>query len=290
MIKTTQKIKLYNLDNEVQASKWVREEIKGLPTFDAPQMSSGINVKQNGRGKVVQNYIGYFQNNANSPYYNTSFVSMFSGNFSGANGLSIIPENYMKVVALFTARRSIKRDWINWQDEYSQPNTDHEYYAQWNNDAIIYSLFNTKSNQSSLRDIEYKGKIWQIENEFFFMSHEEIKELADENSYGECYNDVKQYGKDRYVYKKLKEITLSEDAQDILDMAREMVRKTFEYREMMNEEHPNYNLQSWDAGWYQVKLIAKEYMKDELKEFSAKYKEFEDRMREGVYTFEFLKK
>ena len=29
---------------------------------------------------------------------------------------------------------------------------------------------------------------------------------------------------------------------------------------------------------------------DELKEFSAKYKEFEDRMREGVYTFEFLKK
>lgn len=34
----------------------------------------------------------------------------------------------------------------------------------------------------------------------------------------------------------------------------------------------------------------KKYMPDELKKFRVIYKEFEDRMREGVYKFGFLRK
>ena len=217
-------------------------------------------------------------------------VGIYSTAYSNAHGLSIIPENFMKVCSLFTARKTIKSNRMNQKDEYSAPNTDHEEYEQWNNDAIIYSLFNTSSNQSSLRNVNYKEDTWQIENEFFFMSNTEIKGLADKLNNNDVYQDAKNFNNDRFVYKKLKEIHLSEDAQELLDMAKEMVRITFPYREMLNEEHPNYNLQTWDAGWYQIKLIAKEYCKDELKEFTEKYKAFEDRMREGVYTFGFLRK
>ena len=290
MLQTTQTIKLYNLDESYPASKWVREEVKGVKTIDAPQIGSALVVKQKGRGKSIRGALGYLGSNGNSIADNTQMVYLLSECSSRANGLSIIPDNFMKVVALFTARKSVSRTWINNQDEYSAPNINHDEYEQWNRDAIIYSLFSGKSNQSSLRDVEYKDEQWQIENEFFFMSHEEMKDLADENSYGECYNDVKRFGKERYVHNLLKSTTLSKDAQELLDLAKEMVRKTFPYREMMNEEHPNYNLQSWDAGWYQIKLIAKEYCKDELQEFVAKYKAFDDRMREGVYTFGFLRK
>ncbi len=292
MIKTTKTITLYNLDNSTPASDWVKTEIKGLPTMNFPPLSSAINSRQKDGGRLVENNLGNFISMSNNVYYNATNVSLMSSSFShkGTATISVTPLNFHKVVALFTARRTIKRDWINWQDEYSAPNTDHEDYEQWNNDAIVYALFNTKSNQSSLRNVDYQSQQWDITNEFFFMSSEVMKEFADANSYSEMYNDVKQQTGERFVYNKLKQVTLSEDAQEILDFAKEMVRKTFPYRSMMNEEHPNYNLQSWDAGWYQIKLIMKEYFKDELKEFSAKYKAFEDRMREGVYEFEFLRK
>jgi len=67
------------------------------------------------------------------------------------------------------------------------------------------------------------------------------------------------------------------------------VIKTFEYRELADDAHPEWHINTWDAGWYQIKLLLKAYMPDELKAFRRQYKSFEDRMREGVYTFEFLR-
>jgi len=284
---------LYNLDNGIKSSDWVREEIKGIKTYDAPQISSAIRVKQKGIGRSVDNALGYFVNNANSIYYNSTIVYLMSECSSGAHGLSVIPENFNKVVSLFTARRLITgkyANWINDKDEYSKPDEIHVDYKQWNNDSIIYSLFNTASNQSSLRDVDYKGKTWQIENEFFWLSPDFIKDLADKHSNNEVYKDVKQYGKDRFVYNKLKNTNLSDDAKNILNKATELLVKTFQFREMLNEEHPEYNLQAWDASWYQVKLIAKEYCKEDLKEFSELYKAFGDRLRPLVYELGFLRK
>ena len=101
-----------------KASEWVRIELKGLKTYDAPQISSSIEIKQNGYGKVVDNHLGYFLNNSNNIYENAQKVALFSGAYSGAAGLSIIPENFHKVTTLFTARKSIKGNWINDKDEY----------------------------------------------------------------------------------------------------------------------------------------------------------------------------
>jgi hypothetical protein len=57
----------------------------------------------------------------------------------------------------------------------------------------------------------------------------------------------------------------------------------------MIEEYPEYHLNTWDCGWYQIKKILKKYMPDELKAFRKMYKEFENRMWDGVYMFGFLK-
>ncbi len=279
---------LYNLDTSIPASIWIRDEIKGKKTFDAPQMSSGVKIKQKGRGKVVQNYMGYFQNNANSLYYNPCFVSMFSGNFSGANGLSIISENFRKVCALFTARKSVKSTWINQKDEYMAPDETHPDYEFWNNDAIVYALFNTSSNQSSLRDIEYKGKTWQIENEFFWLSPDTILELANDLKQDKVYNDCKRYGKERHVAKLLSTMELSPDARTLLDKATDILKKTMKYRKVFSQIEPKYQINTWDAGWYQVKALAKKYAKSDFEDFNKLYKEFENRMRQGVVTFGFL--
>ena len=113
------------------------------------------------------------------------------------------------------------------------------------------------------------------------MSKEEIMKLSNENNFDFTYNDAK-VSDERYVYKILKEITLSKEAQDVLDKAIELTRKSFKYRELFNQEHPEYQIMNWDCGWYQIKAVLKEYFAQDLKEFQELYKILADKMRPMV--------
>lgn len=284
---------LYSVDDKYKASDWLREETKSLrgQGEDAPQMTSAILWKEEGKGRQLDGWLGYLGNDSNNPYQNQQTM-ILSGAQSRNVGVSIFPNNLRKVVSMFSARKLTKTTWLNQKDEYLAPNTQHPDYEQWNNDAIVYSLFQSASQQSSLRQIDYKGKKWDIFNHFFFMSKDEMKALADENGWHEMYNDIVKHGdKERYVYEQLQTLTLSPDAQKVLDKARDLVRLSFKARMMVAADKPEYHLASWDAGWYQVRNgVLKEFFPEEYKEFVKLFHEFEDRMREGVYTFGFLRK
>jgi len=135
-------------------------------------------------------------------------------------------------------------------------------YNQWNNDCIVYSLFNVASNLSSLRDINYNSTKWDILNSFFFMSINEINQLAlgpspNDTVYTDIQNNAKE---ERFVYTKLKGTTLSADATLVLYKARELTVASFKYRKYFAQEHPEYHINTWDAGWYQIKGLLKAYM------------------------------
>jgi len=284
---------IYNVDGKITASTWVRKEIKGKKSnLDFPKLSSALKVKQKGYSKLCEGAFGYFFNAGNNVYYNGTNVSLFSSAFSNKSGLSITKENLKKVLVLFCARKSINGDWLNDKDEYFAPNENHERYNQFMVDSMIYSLFNNSSEQSSLRQVEYKHRLWDIKNEFFWMSVDKMKELADQNGYDELYNDART-SPDRYVHKLLfgeERIygKLSPDAKLVLDKATELVEKSMELRQVMaNEEN---HLNSWDAGYAQLKLVWKEYFQEDFKEFRKLYKNLEDRMRPLVYELGFLKK
>jgi hypothetical protein len=288
---------IYNLDGKVEASKWVRLEIKSIKTNkDVPQMSSALNIKTIGKsmnGSISEFSIGYFNNAGNSIFKNSTDVGLFSFAMSQGHGLICIKENFNKISSLFTARKSIKPNWINQKDEYMAPNESHPLWQQFQHDSLVYSLFNTSSNQSSLRQIKYKDKLWDIKNEFFWMSKDQMMELSEKKYFDDLYRDARS-SDERYVYTLLHKDgvyeKLSPDAKLVLDMATELVKKTFDMREILHNEHPEYHLQTWDAGWYQIKLILKQFYPDDLKDFTKKYKEFEDRMRPLVYELGFLRK
>ena len=282
---------IYNIDNSKTSSVWIREETNKLKTYDCPNFTSAINIRQidgTRSGKCVLNYIGYLNYGGNNVDKNIQQVALFSSAYSGAIGTSIIPNNFYKIVTCFSARKLIEKTWINSKDEYLAPNEKHPKFKEFVNDSIVYSLFNGSSNQSSLRQIKYHDKLWDIKNEFFWMSKSEIESLANEFNNDVCYSDV-HTSEDRFVFKKLQEITLTPEAQAVLDKACEIVHKTFKYRELFDEEHPEYQINNWDAGFYQIKLLCKEFAPDLLKEFKEVYKRLADKMRPMVYELGFLK-
>lgn len=120
------------------------------------------------------------------------------------------------------------------------------------------------------------------------MSRDEIEQLANSHGLTQTYNDART-SKDRYVYTKLQGITLSPEAQAVLDKACEIVRNTFKYRSMFDSEHPEYQIMNWDCGWYQIKALAQQYAKAEYAEFDKLFKALEEKMRPMVYTLGFLK-
>ena len=272
-------------------SEWTRRK-KFKNTLDVPKLTSSLNYTKKGKAKIAQNYLGYMYFDSNSPRVSQTQVSIFSSTYSNGQGISIIPNNYFDCMVGFSARKLTTPDWLNWYDEYLVPNEQHESFEQFKYDSIVYSLFESKSNQSSLRQITYNDRLWDIKNEFFWMSVDKMKELADQNGYDELYNDART-SPDRYVHKLLfgeERIydKLSPDAKLVLDKATELVEKSMELRQVMaNEEN---HLNSWDAGYSQLKLVWKEYFQEDFKEFRQLYKNLEERMRPLIYELGFLKK
>jgi len=284
---------IYNIDNKITASEWVRKEVKDKKANrDLPKLSSALEVKQKGYSKLCEGAFGYFYNNGNNVYYNGTNVAMFTSCFSGKSGLSVIPENLKKVVSMFSARKLITMSWLNQKDEYAAPDESHKEFEQFTYDSFVYSLFNSSSQQSSLRQVEYKGQLWDIKNEFFWISANRMKQFADENGYDELYNDART-SSDRHVYKLLfgeKRIydKLSPDAKAVLDYATSLVEQSMEFRKVMAND--DNHLDAWDTGYAQLKLVWKEYLPNQFKEFRELYKNLEDRMRPLVYELGFLMK
>lgn len=175
-------------------------------------------------------------------------------------------------------------------DEYLSPNTSHPKYNQFMYDSLIVSLFHIHAYQSSMRKVEYKNKFWNIKNEFFWMSKEEMMNLSE--YYDELYQDAK-FSEERFVYSKLfgkNQLInmLSPLARKVLNMATDLVKKSIKTRQFLSEEHPEYHLNSWDAGYAQLKLVWKEYHSEDFKQFRNKYKELEHGSKNNINRHKIL--
>ena len=284
---------IYNLDGRMTATVWAKEQIKKLKTFDEPNLSSGIKVRPSNsdtRGTNFIGNIGYFLNAGNNVDKNVQSVALFTSAYGNGHGHGINADNFERVVTLFSARRLVSCNWQNWADEYIAPNTEHEKWSEFVADSVVYSLFESKSNQSSLRNVEYKGKQWNIKNEFFWMPTAKMQELANNNRYDEMYQDA-QGAYDRFVCKWLNDHKreISPEAQAVLDYATTLVEQSMKYRKVFNEDNENYQIMNFDCGWYQIKGMLKEYMPNELKQFNDLHKKLAEKMRPLVYEVGFLK-
>ena len=123
------------------------------------------------------------------------------------------------------------------------------------------------------------------------MSKGKIMELAETSNNDFCYNDACS-SDERYVYKLLQDglyDRLSNEAKAVLDKAIDLVRISFPQRIAFDEDHPEYQINTWDAGFYQLKALWNERFKQDLSELRELYKILSDKMRPMVYELGFLK-
>jgi len=283
-----------NCDSSKSLSQWTDDMNANGKNIEYPKFSSALTIKETKWGsEMKEGAIATLVSNSNNVSKNENSVYLVNGGITVNLGkVYVTKNNLLSVLTAFVARKTIIGNWVNQKDEYFEPNVENEKFLQFQYDSVVYSLFHIHSFQSSLRQITYKEKLWDIKNEFFWMSKNEMLELSNQNNYSDLYNDART-DSDRHVYKLLfgeERIydKLSPDAKLVLDKATELVRKSMQMREIFaNDEN---HLKSWDAGYAQLKLIWKEYYADEFKEFRQLYKNLEDRMRPLVYELGFLLK
>ena len=151
-------------------------------------------------------------------------------------------------------------------------------------DAFIYSLFSNYCCSVKLENGE-------LRNSLFWMSVSEIMELANEFGLDETYEQAR-LGKESFAYEFIQSHLneFSPEARAVLDKATELVKKSFRYRFLFDQDHPEFQVNNWDCGFYQLKQIWKEYLKDDFNEFKELYKAFSQKMLPQVYELGFLKK
>ena len=286
---------IYNLDGVSTLKSWIRRNLRKepKPALQRPTLSSGVTVKigKNCATNIIASAIGCYQNMGNNVMQNQQKVALFTSNdSSNNNGLSITKDNLLDITAAFAARKLIDGNWINDKDEYLSPNENHPKFLTFVNDSLIYSLFHSSSNQSSLRNIEFKGKNWEVTNEFFWMSKNDIMTIANELGLDETYNDAR-VSNERYMCQLLqsRKTDLSEEAWSILEKASFLTKETMKYRKLFNEENPKYQVLNWDCGYYQLKGLWETFMKNDFIAFKEAYKRLSDKMRPMVYELGFLK-
>jgi len=243
---------IYNCDNHMPASEWVREPIKDMETYEYPIMTSGLKIKEREKTGPLKK----------APEKEIPYIDH-----------PIIP---------FTQR------WLDESGAYIHTSETKEGYEQWVDDCHIYSIFETKNNCTSMRDVSWGGEIWQIKNHFFWLERYGIKGLLKEK----CpliYADFEKHYEESYVATLIADLTLSVEAKDLLMSATELWLNSLDKREAYAKANPDLQMLCWDCGWYQLKGFWENEYKDDFKRLKELHKALGDKLRPGVYEYGFLK-
>mgnify|MGYP002629420520 CR=1 FL=1 len=302
---------VYNADDR-EASEWVREPIKGIKGVDAPQMSSGLKVKEEGRGSLAPNALYFFGNNANNLIDSATLVYNVSSADTRNNGLSVLSSNWRRAVALYAARKLVLEAWDTQKDEYLRPDEGVNGYSKWVDDCHIYALLHNANNCTAMRDVQYKGKSWRVKNHWFWRTRASTLKALDAKDTPTLYRDCKaeptkeeeddvlgfnpptspweQTG-DSYLAHALcvPSLKFSPDAKEVLDLLDALWVKSLPLRENYAAGKPELHLTAWDAGIYQLKHLWRDLFPAEWAELQTASKALSERLRPGVYTYGFLK-
>lgn len=270
-----------NKNNDIQ--QWLRNAVITDKKDDSlPRTKNGWEEPdtKNTYKEPVIDQIGCILSKSANVQSAEKYVALLSLTYEGAGAYAVTKDNFERASISFSIRRSVqeyfkrnKQLWIHDKDTFTAPSDDlvtDEFTA----DCVVYSLFDTQSNQTSLRNYQYKDQEYRVENEFFPFSMKFIKDLAIEHKNMDIQSDITGEH-ERFVYTWLQEHEddLSIEAKALLEKAKELYEITFAYRDDYAKNAPRYQTNSWDAGYAQIAKLAfgNERINDEFLDFKKEF-------------------
>ncbi|GAA0879669.1 hypothetical protein GCM10009119_26380 [Algoriphagus jejuensis] len=252
-----------------------------------PALSNGLNVKAGNtdtRHRARPDFLASICSKGND-FQNAKYVSILSSPSVSAGAFTVIKESFEKSITLHAVRKIPKPTWLNDRNQFLTPHTEpsQEFY----NDCIVWSLFSSSNQTTSLKNIQYLGNTYQIKNNFYPFLLEEVRrwEIRDSDIRLQLLHD-----QDRFVADWLSSKTLSEEANSVLQKAK-TVYKLF-YASLNQMATNKWKIDTWDAGWYQIRRCLAEHnlATEELKELSKENEKLANKILPKIEEFGFLDK
>ena len=227
-------------------SKWI-DRPEATEIF--PPLGSAISVKggnEDVRDRVAQGFLASLMCKGND-VQNYNNVALLSGPYVSAGSLSVVPENFEKAMIVHAVRKNTRKTWINDRDQFLQP--DRKPGLAFTRRCVVWSLFADSNQTASLRNVAYKGRVFQITNHFFPFRHAVVKKWDVSDS--DITRSLKADTEDRFIATWLADQKPDAEGEELLAMGREIYRAFFaRFKDLPTAK---FKVEHWDVGWWQVK-------------------------------------
>jgi len=228
-------------------NKWVKRPKATEPAL--PMVSWYPKLDGKSRSTTLsKDSLGYVVSGGNDVMNSASLVALHSSAASRAHGWSITPSNFLESMVVMACRKLVKPTWLNDRDEFNIPLLDHPAYPQFALDCVVFALFHGANYSSSLDPVEYKGRMFELRNQFMWVTPDEFAGFA---GLPMKVAAGARKAETPFVATWLRGKQFSPDARDVLAAATKMLRESARFRLSAD---PKYQLHRWDAGWYQVRF------------------------------------
>lgn len=282
----------YNHDINQLLSSWPKEQLPAknssnlLPSNSYPALTDYVHPYKLSRKlyRMPKDYLGFTWSKSDNVEKSSNETLMLSAAFGDSHGYPITRSNFVRAMITFAVRRCTFKTWINNKDCYTKPNiniikNDIDNYYKFIVDCVIYSLFDSsKSDQTSLSNLIFRNKSFNIKNHFFWASKDLMKKLSQKYKNNDTEAQVLK-DKNRFVYNWLTtpqgvlnnqvplEIT-DNIANNVYKISISLIKDTFRYRNEFNAEYPKYSFNNWDIGWAQLSKLTR-LMKNKMVDDNA---------------------
>jgi hypothetical protein len=293
------------IDKRLLLNKWVNR----LPATKVyPAFSSALAITQERkdlRDRISPGFLCSLCAKGND-LQNQKYVSLYSGPYCSAGAFSVTKENFLKAMIIHAVRKVAKKDWSNDRDQFCKPYNEYlhdevvqqlgyvegetpEFPMDFAYDCVVWSLFANSNHTVALKDVEFKGRTYQIHNNLFPFTIEQVKQWGIQDQ--DIAITITAEDEDRFAAKWLADNSenLSKAAADVVAAASEVYRIYFQNLNSINTNR--YKIKTWGVGRYQIiySMTDAEIGISEMNKLKEVHKKLGDKIRKRIHPLGFLR-
>lgn len=274
---------IYDTENNIPITEWIDRYSNThiMPPFKSAITFAGDN--KDVRDRVAEGFLCSLSNKGND-FQNQNSCFILSAPYVSAGAFSVTPDNFEKSMVLHAVKKIPQATWENNRDQFFAPvkNLSENFIT----DCVLWSAFADSNYTVSLKDIKYKGNIYQIPNNLYPFLLKDVRKW--DCSLADFVTQVSSANEDRFLAKWIAQKSLSKEAQELYNRAYELYK--YFYGEVANTHWKKFGIENWDVGLWQIKQALKDsYLeKNYIDNLKDAHKKLGENLLKKLYNYQFI--